>query len=123
MSSFMVSVSCLQSISLACADRTSDTDFYGAGHLDDLDEFSKQGDWHAPGLAEERIDQLFAPFTSMLKRPPTFISLHSGRTSVEAPLWLFATHLTRSLIFGGSLGSGVFRPTGPHVRAIARRTV
>lgn len=46
--------------------------------LDDEDNFRAQPDWHAPGLAEERISKLVKVHTDQLKYPPSFISLHSG---------------------------------------------
>jgi len=49
--------------------------FYG---LDDEDNLRFQPDWHPPGLAEDRIDELFKVHTDQLPRPPSFISLHSG---------------------------------------------
>ena len=49
--------------------------FYG---LDDIDDFQHQPDWHAPGLAEDRIEQLFYPFTKSLPHAPDFIQIHSG---------------------------------------------
>lgn len=53
--------------------------FYG---LDDINEFSVQADWHAPGLAEQRIEELFQPmvdqFAAEAKEGPAFISLQSG---------------------------------------------
>ena len=47
--------------------------------LDDEDNFKQQPDWHPPGKAEDRIDQLFKVHASQLDYPPSFISLHSGR--------------------------------------------
>ncbi|CAH7672410.1 hypothetical protein BY996DRAFT_4600800 [Phakopsora pachyrhizi] len=55
--------------------------FYG---LDDIDEFSAQGDWHRPGSVEGRIKELFDPMTSQFAKEstdgqgPAFISLQSG---------------------------------------------
>ncbi|GAA6063029.1 hypothetical protein JCM10212_001008 [Sporobolomyces blumeae] len=49
--------------------------FYG---LDDEDNFRQQPDWHPPGKAEDRIDQLFKVHASQLPHPPSFISIHSG---------------------------------------------
>lgn len=53
--------------------------FYG---LDDIDEFSVQGDWHAPGLAESRVKELYEPMTKEFGmedgEEPAFISLQSG---------------------------------------------
>jgi hypothetical protein len=46
---------------------------------DDEDNFREQPDWHAPGLAEDRIHQLIKVHTDQMKYPPSFISLHSGR--------------------------------------------
>ncbi|BGP19478.1 hypothetical protein JCM10213v2_007573 [Rhodosporidiobolus nylandii] len=47
--------------------------------LDDEDNFRQQPDWHPPGKAEDRIDQLFKVHTSQLPFPdPSFISVHSG---------------------------------------------
>ena len=46
--------------------------------LDDHDFFRKQEDWHSPELAEERVEQLCAPLTRQLDRPPSVIQLHSG---------------------------------------------
>lgn len=48
------------------------------GAQDDSDEFQVQPDWHAPGLAEDRISELFLPMTEGMGIVPTFISLHSG---------------------------------------------
>ena len=50
---------------------------------DDEDNFRAQPDWHAPGLAEERISKLVKVHTDQLKYPPSFISLHSGRQSLS----------------------------------------
>lgn len=47
--------------------------------LDDEDNFRQQPDWHPPGKAEDRIEQLFKVHASQLEFPPSFISLHSGR--------------------------------------------
>lgn len=53
--------------------------FYG---VDDSDEHSQAHDWHPPGKAEDRIEQLFKTFTESMKaagkEDPSFISLHSG---------------------------------------------
>ncbi|PLW12892.1 hypothetical protein PCANC_22516 [Puccinia coronata f. sp. avenae] len=53
--------------------------FYG---LDDIDEFSVQGDWHAPGLAENRVRELYEPMTraygSEDGEGPGMIMLQSG---------------------------------------------
>ncbi|KDE04566.1 hypothetical protein MVLG_05034 [Microbotryum lychnidis-dioicae p1A1 Lamole] len=49
--------------------------FYG---VDDEDNFKQQPDWHAPGKAEDRTDQLFKVHTAQLPQEPSFISLHSG---------------------------------------------
>ncbi|KAG0142655.1 hypothetical protein CROQUDRAFT_681373 [Cronartium quercuum f. sp. fusiforme G11] len=53
--------------------------FYG---LDDINDFAVQVDWHAPGLAEQRIEELFKPmmdqFELETKEPPAFISIQSG---------------------------------------------
>lgn len=46
---------------------------------DDEDNFRQQPDWHPPGKAEDRIDQLFKVHTDQLPHPPSFISIHSGR--------------------------------------------
>ena len=46
--------------------------------VDDHDEFSRQVDWHAPGKAEDRLEQLCKPFTDQLAHPPSLIQLHSG---------------------------------------------
>ncbi|GAA5876797.1 hypothetical protein JCM3774_003476 [Rhodotorula dairenensis] len=46
--------------------------------LDDEDNFRQQPDWHPPGKAEDRIDQLFKVHTDQLPFPPSFISVHSG---------------------------------------------
>lgn len=46
--------------------------------LDDEDDFSEQVDWHAPGLAEDRLHQLIKKHTNQLDVQPSFISLHSG---------------------------------------------
>jgi hypothetical protein len=45
---------------------------------DDEDAFRWQGDWHPPGKAEDRLKELFIPFTAQLEHPPSFIQLHSG---------------------------------------------
>lgn len=50
--------------------------------LDDSIDFEKQVDWHAPGLAEDRIEQLCAPMVNQLDHPPTVIQLHSGMWDV-----------------------------------------
>ncbi|GAA5865796.1 hypothetical protein JCM1840_006249, partial [Sporobolomyces johnsonii] len=46
--------------------------------LDDEDNFRQQPDWHPPGKAEDRVDQLFKVHTDQLPFPPSFISIHSG---------------------------------------------
>ena len=56
---------------------TSQAFFYG---LDDQDEFEGQLDWHPPGKAEDRIDELFLPYTQKLGRKIDMIQLHSGST-------------------------------------------
>lgn len=45
---------------------------------DDKDDFSAAVDWHAPGKVEDRIDQLYLPFTQRMNRQPDFIQLQSG---------------------------------------------
>ncbi|KAM0786895.1 hypothetical protein ACM66B_002319 [Microbotryomycetes sp. NB124-2] len=49
--------------------------FYG---LDDEENFRAQPDWHPPGKAEDRVDQLFKPHSRQMPQPPSFISIHSG---------------------------------------------
>ncbi|BGP57807.1 hypothetical protein JCM8202v2_005454 [Rhodotorula sphaerocarpa] len=46
--------------------------------LDDEDNFRQQPDWHPPGKAEDRIDQLFKVHTDQLPFPPSFVAVHSG---------------------------------------------
>ncbi|GAA5932462.1 hypothetical protein JCM1841_000589 [Sporobolomyces salmonicolor] len=57
--------------------RTTFTNGFMYG-LDDEDNFRQQPDWHPPGKAEDRVDQLFKVHTDQLPFPPSFISIHSG---------------------------------------------
>ena len=45
---------------------------------DDHDEFGHQVDWHAPGKAEDRLDQLCQIMVNQLPHQPSIIQLHSG---------------------------------------------
>lgn len=65
-------------------DRDHAHTLYRARLQDDEDNFRLQPDWHPPGLAEDRINQLFKVHTDQLKYPPSFISLHSGRELTNA---------------------------------------
>lgn len=75
---------------------------------DDEDNFRQQPDWHPPGLAEERIDKLVKVHTDQLKYPPSFISLHSGRTSLLSPLSI-QSQKKRINQINHSMGSSFFR--------------
>lgn len=43
--------------------------------LDDVEEFSVQPDWHGPGRAEDRIDELCKPYVDQMPYPPSMIML------------------------------------------------
>ena len=61
--------------------RRSSGDLNDALTAQDQDEFSGQPDYHPPGKAEDRIDQLFRPYTQKLGRKIDMIQLHSGSAS------------------------------------------
>jgi len=52
------------------------------GVADDVDEFSYAADWHGPGLAEDRVDQLIKPFARSFGKID-LIQLHSGSASSD----------------------------------------
>ena len=72
------------------------------GVADDISEFKYAPDFHGPGLAEDRVTELFEPFVRTLGKID-MIQLHSG--SPSAPLPSFADGTVWDLAFWGRTDS------------------